>query len=251
MSIKGNIICIGGDGIYPEEKILLDIYILSQSKPNPKICLLPTASADNRDYISYFMENCKYNYKCQPSFLSLFSPHTADIGSFLMEQDIIYVGGGNTKTMLGIWKEWNLPTYLKSACENGTILAGSSAGAVCWFDQCITDSIPGPFRPMDCLGFIEGSFSPHYNSQVSRRPAFHKELSAGNIKSGYACDEAVGIHFRDGKLFKAISSSVDGGFAYKLNGKNDEAEETIIEPEDISNPVNVEKYLVFGSENKD
>lgn len=243
MSIRGDIICIGGDGIYQEEKVLLDLYLLSQSKPNPKICLLPTASADNRDYINFFMRHCNDNYICNPSFLSLFSPHTSDIESFLMEQDIIYVGGGNTKTMLGIWKEWELPKILKTACENGTILSGSSAGAVCWFDQCITDSIPGSFRPMDCLGFIYGSFSPHYNSQQDRRPAFHKELYSGNIKNGYACDEAVGIHFKNGEIYKVISSSLTNGLAYKLELMNKNAIETSINPENIVNSNDIEKYL--------
>ncbi len=135
------IIALGGGGFSMEpENSLLDKYILQQSmKKNPKICFLATASGDSENYISRFYHFFE-KQDCQPSHLSLFNPSTRNIESFLLDKDIIYVGGGNTKNLLVLWKEWGLDTILKKAWEQGIILAGISAGSICWFEEGVTDS---------------------------------------------------------------------------------------------------------------
>ncbi len=109
---------------------LLDSYILNQSnKSKPKICFVPTASGDSDSYTSRFYQFFE-QMNCEPSHLSLFKPPTRDLAGFLLEKDIIYVGGGNTKNLLALWKEWGLDLVMKEAWEQGIILAGISAGSI-------------------------------------------------------------------------------------------------------------------------
>lgn len=128
------IIALGGGGFSMEpENPLLDLYVLKQSgKHNPKICFIPTASGDADNYIARFYEFFgKQN--CKPSHLSLFKPQTRDLESYLIEKDIIYVGGGNTRNLLALWREWGLDLIMMKAWEQGTVLAGISAGSICSF----------------------------------------------------------------------------------------------------------------------
>ncbi len=108
--------------------------------------------------------------------------------------------------MIALWREWGLNDFLRKAYENGTVLAGISAGANCWFEQCSTDSIPGKFSVLSCLGIIRGSFCPDYDGEVKRRQSLHKLLSENEIISGYAADDGVAAHFINGELVYAVSS---------------------------------------------
>jgi dipeptidase E len=207
METKQQVIAMGGGGFSMEpENLLLDRYIIQQArKPKPSVCFLPHATDDAIRYSFRFFKTFS-QLDVQPTHLSLFHPHTADIESFLMEQDIIYVGGGNTKSMMAIWREWKMDIFLRQAYENATILSGLSAGANCWFEQCSTDSIPGEFSVLSCLGIIPGSFCPHYDGEKDRRPSLHQLLSENKIKNGYAADDGAAAHFVNGQLVSAISS---------------------------------------------
>src|SRR5690606_14662605 len=119
----------------------------SAQKRNPTICFLPTASGDDVGIIHLFMHTFK-KYPCVPKYLNILSPNVKHMDDFLLSSDIIYVGGGNTKSMLALWKEWGIDKILKQAYESGIILSGVSAGFVCWFETCITDSIPRTLTPM-------------------------------------------------------------------------------------------------------
>jgi dipeptidase E len=110
-----------------------------------------------------------------PTELSLFKPPTADLRSFVFEQDVIYVGGGNTRNLLALWREWGLDAILREAWLSGIVMAGISAGSICWFQQGLSDSvIPGDLAPLECLGFLPGSNCPHYDGEPERRPAYHR-----------------------------------------------------------------------------
>ena len=141
------IVAIGGGGFSMEpENLGLDRYILSLVESlNPKACFLPIASADNQTYIDSFHE-CYRTLGCETSHLSLYWPHRLDFEDFMMEQDVIYVGGGNTRNLLVLWRDWGLDVAIRKAYENGTVLAGVSAGANCWFEEFSTDSM-GPLAP--------------------------------------------------------------------------------------------------------
>jgi dipeptidase E len=205
--IDRQVIAMGGGGFSMEpENPLLDRYVIEQArKTRPSVCFLPHATDDAVRYtFKFFKAFTQFDVK--PTHLSLFNPETADIESFLMEQDIIYVGGGNTKSMVALWREWNLDKFLRKAYEKGTVLAGISAGANCWFEQCSTDSIPGEFRMLPCLGIIQGSFCPHYDGEIDRRPSLHQLLGEDKIINGYAADDGAAAHFINGELAYAVSS---------------------------------------------
>jgi dipeptidase E len=198
------IICLG-DGGLNEKNPLLDLYIIAQSKkPIPNVMLLPTASGDNINLIKHFYQTFS-RYPCVPSYLSLFSPSTKDLEDYILSKDIVYVSGGQTKSMLALWREWGVDAILRKAHDQGVILAGGSAGSVCWFEQCITDSIPGELSVMNCLGLLEGSNCPHFTSD-ERREAYSKFLISKEIKPGYANDDCAALHFIDNKLFRSVSA---------------------------------------------
>jgi dipeptidase E len=210
------IIALGGGGFSMEpENLLLDRYILSQSnKTNPKICFIPTASGDSDNYISRYY-NFFEKHHCQPSHLSLFKPSTRDIESFLLEKDIIYVGGGNTKNLLALWKEWGIDMILKKAWEQGIIIAGISAGSICWFEEGVTDSYGDGLEPIKCLGFLKGSNCPHYDGETDRRPSYHSLIETNKIIPGIAADDGVAIHYIDQDIYKIVSSRPNSN-AYKV-----------------------------------
>ncbi|MEK5483093.1 Type 1 glutamine amidotransferase-like domain-containing protein [Viridibacillus sp. FSL R5-0888] len=201
------IIALGGGGFSMEpENPLLDSYILSQSKEdNPNICFIPTASGDADNYIARFYDFFK-TQNCKPTHLSLFNPPTRDLEDFILKQDIIYVGGGNTKNLLVLWREWGLDKILKKAWEKGIVLAGISAGAICWFEESITDSYGDGLEPIQCLGFLNGSHCPHYDGEKDRRPSYHHLIKSQLIKAGIAADDGVAIHYIDDEIAKIVSS---------------------------------------------
>jgi dipeptidase E len=219
MNMK-QIIAMGGGGFSMEpENPLLDTYILKQAgKVNPKICFIPTASGDAENYITRFYDFFK-KHECQPSHLSLFRPPTRDLESFILEKDIIYVGGGNTKNLMVLWKEWGLDTILKKAWEQGVLLAGISAGSICWFEEGVTDSYGDQLETLQCLGFLKGSNCPHYDGEKDRRPSYQAFVDSEKISPGLAADDGVAIHFIDQEIRNIVSSRPDAK-AYRVHYDN-------------------------------
>lgn len=206
-NMKKQIIAIGGGGFSVEpENPLLDVYILNQSsKIKPKICFIPTASGDSSNYISSFYDFFD-EQDCEPSHLSLSNPQTRDVESFILEKDIIYVGGGNTRDLLSLWEEWGLDHILKKAWNQGIILAGISAGSICWFEEGVTDSYGDKLEPIKCLGFLKGSNCPHYDEETNRRQSYHELLANSKIKGGIATDDGVALHYVEQEISNIISS---------------------------------------------
>tara|TARA_B100001996_G_C18496200_1_gene529630 strand:- start:110 stop:805 length:696 start_codon:yes stop_codon:yes gene_type:complete len=202
--MKKQIIAIGGGGFgrSPGEG-LIEKYILDQSEKNdPKICFIPTATGDNEAYkVNYYSTFSKLH--CSPSHLDLFK-RTPNLKDLILKQDIIFVGGGNTKSMLAVWKDWGLDLLLKEAYEKGVIMSGVSAGAICWFDQGVTDSWAEDLKIMDCLGFIEGACCPHYDEEPQRKPSLNKFITEKALKSCYAVDGGCALHIEDEEEFKSV-----------------------------------------------
>ena len=205
--MKRQIIAIGGGGFgrNPGEGII-ENYILNQSNAkNPNICFIPTATGDNEAYKNnYYATFTKLD--CNPIHLDFFK-RTPDLESLINEQDIIFVGGGNTKSMLAVWREWGLDSILKESYKNGVVMSGVSAGAICWFDQGITDSWSEDLKVMDCLGFMKGACCPHYDEEPQRRPSLKKFLSQNLLESCYAIDGGCALHIEDEKEYRSISFS--------------------------------------------
>ena len=210
------IIALGGHNLTTaEEDVTLSRYILGQvSADRPSICFLPQASGEDPLYVANFYRHF-LELNALPSDLSLFKPHTADLSAFLFAHDIIYVGGGNTKSMLTLWREWRLDRILRQAWEQGTLLSGVSAGAICWFEQGLTDSIPGRLTALDCLGFLSGSCSPHYDGESERRPSYHQLIADGQVTPGYGIDDYAALHFV-GADPPRVFASRPGATAYQV-----------------------------------
>lgn len=222
------IVAMGGGGFSMEpENSLLDRYVLGLARSvRPRVCFLQPG--DSPSYFERFYAAFS-RLPCEPAHLSLFSGAVADLRGFLLDQEIIYVGGGNTKSMLAVWREWGLPAILGEAWRSGVILAGLSAGAICWFSQGLTDSIPGSLTPLPCLGFLPGSACPHYDSEAGRRPTYRSLVASGALAPGYAADDGVGLHFVGERLHRVLSSRPNAR-AYRVERMGDQARETEIVP---------------------
>ncbi|MBI1331551.1 MAG: peptidase E [Armatimonadetes bacterium] len=220
-----HIVAMGGGGFSMEpDNLALDRYVLSLVEADkPKVCFIPTASADSEDYTRRFYEAFE-GLGCEASHLSLFWPHRLDFDDFMMAQDVIYVGGGNTRNLLLLWKDWGLDSAIRKAYENGTVLAGISAGANCWFEEFSTDSM-GPLAPWKGLGWLNGSFCPHYDGESDRRPSLKRMLDEGEMGPGFACDDGVAAHYIDENLYQFVSSR-PSAMAYRV----EVGEETPIQP---------------------
>jgi peptidase E len=216
------IIALGGGGFSSEpDNPLLDDYILAAAEsPQPRVCFLPTASGDADPYIVKFYNAFNGtsfpSRRAIPTHLSLFRRTVEDLRSFLLQQDVIYVGGGNTANMLAVWRTHNLDAILCEAWTRGIVLCGPSAGAVCWFESGVTDSFGLPLRAItNGLAFLPGSFCPHYNSEPTRRPVYQQLLTDGILPSGYAADDSVALRFTGTELTEIVTAHPDAR-AWKL-----------------------------------
>ncbi len=168
-------------------------------KSNPRMCLLPTAVADNPNTINAWYERCNdlnITSFVQRMFISSYE-QSESFEDVLLSMDAILVTGGNTLNMLAIWKAHGVDEILRKAWERGIILSGGSAGSLCWFEHGTTDSRPQKITSIDCLGFLKGSHCPHYDSETTRRPLYHSYIRSGILKAGYACDDRAAILFHD------------------------------------------------------
>jgi dipeptidase E len=214
MKEKGHIIAIGGGGFgrNPNHRKIEKYILKLTGKEKPNIVFIPTASAENQAYIIQFYK-CFTKMSCEPSHVTFFQ-RTPKLDSIINKADVIYVGGGNTKSMLAVWQEWKLDKLLLKAYNNGKILCGVSAGAICWFEQGITDSWASNINVMDCLGFLPEMACPHYQEEKDRRPDVHKMLKQGKCGPGWAIDGGAAVHFKNGKYYKSIQFYSDSYVHY-------------------------------------
>jgi dipeptidase E len=208
------VIAIGGGGFLMEPKNpLLDQYCLTcTGKTMPKVCFIPTASGDSEDFLDRFY-TAFARYSCEPSHLAFFRrPRSraiplTDIEQHLLNQDLIYVGGGNTRAMLAIWREWNVDKILRKAWQSGILLSGMSAGSICWFDYGGSDSnFVEKLSPLQGLGLVQGSCTPHYDGELNRRPDFHQLVKNGELPSGIGIDDGAAVLFEGQQVVEVVSS---------------------------------------------
>lgn len=230
--IKGQIVAMGGGGFSMEpDNPLLDDFILSLAPRTPaRVCFIPTASAESPQYLVKFYR--AFSGRAIATDLTIFDPsavprqpaNTSEIGSFIAEQDILYVGGGNTANLLAMWRVHGLDKVLYEAWCRGSILCGISAGMICWFQDGLTDSF-GELAPLgDGLGFLEGSACPHYDGEPERPAAFHQAIADGLLR-GYAADDGSALHFCGKELVEVVASR-KGASAYRVELINGQVEET-------------------------
>lgn len=211
-----HIVAMGGGGLSLEDPRLERYVIGLVDADRPKVCFVGTASGDEAAYELRFFR-VMTELGCEPTTLRLFNREVADLRSFVLSQDIVFVGGGNTANLLAVWRQHGLDEVLKEAWDAGVVLTGSSAGANCWFQGSTTDSfLLGNADALDDgLGLLEGSFCPHYDSETERRPRYRRLVAAGELPGGIACDDDVAAHFIGTDLHAAVSARREAA-AYRV-----------------------------------
>lgn len=217
-----HVVAMGGAGL---SEPLLRWYVRELSgKSRPRILYIPTAGGDAPEGIVTFYEAFSAD-GCRPSHVPLFARRHEDLRSVILEQDVIYVGGGNTANMLAIWRVHGVDALLREAWEAGTVLCGSSAGSICWFEAGITDSFGLQLAELrDGLRFLPGSNCPHYDSEERRRPVFTAAVAAG-FPAGLAAEDGVAFHFVDRELQETVSAR-ENGRAFRVEARDGRAVET-------------------------
>jgi dipeptidase E len=207
------ILALGGGGFTSGERSpALDLLALELSgKPVPRICFLPTASGDQREQLIRFQERFG-TWPCEPSILPLFrlADERIDPAAHLLSQDVIYAGGGSMRNMLAIWREHGVDRTMRAAWEAGTVLAGVSAGAMCWFEGGISCSGGKP-QPVRGLGLLGGSLSVHTDGQPERLPAYLGSVASGELPAGYAADDGSALVFAGRRLVACVASRPGAG----------------------------------------
>lgn len=229
-TLETQIVALGGGGFSMEpDNPALDHFVLSLARrENPSVCFLATAAGDAQPYIDSFYDAFR-TLPCRPTHVPLFA-RTPDLSTALLEQDVIYVGGGNTRSMLAVWREWEMPALLRRAWQGGTVLAGVSAGAICWFETGLTDSSGTGLYPLPGLGFLPGACCPHYDGEAERRPALHRLIEQGLMTAALALDDGAAAHFVNGQLANIVSSRPEAR-AYRVERVNDQVRETVLNPD--------------------
>jgi dipeptidase E len=202
-----HIVAMGGGGFSMENRPELDDFVLrlARRRGKPRICFIGTASGDSDTYIRRFYESFPPS-RAAATTLRLFERTVRDLRAFVLDQDVIYVGGGATANLLAVWRLHGVDRALREAWRRGVVMAGISAGAICWFEDGITDSFGMPFRALnDGLGFLRGGFCPHYDGE-SARQSILRRLVARGFPSTFAADDSAALHFVGMRLEQAVSS---------------------------------------------
>lgn len=223
------IVTFGGGGFSMEAgNPLLDDYVLSLTGADrPKVCFLATASGDADHYLVRFYRTFGAE-RCIPSHLSLFRRERGapvDLRAFLLDQDLIYVGGGSVVSMLAVWRAHGLDLILRECWEQGVILCGLSAGSLCWYAEGVT-AFHGEPRPYRGLGLLPWSNCVHYGDESGRREAYHAQLRRG-MCPGYAVADGAALHFVGARMVDAIASRPQAR-AWCVGDGGDEVVETVL-----------------------
>lgn len=216
---KPQLIVMGGLDSAEPRSLLLERYVLAASgAPRPVVTFLATGSGDSDANIARIYETFSM-LDCRPRHLSLFK-RTPDLEETLFSSDVIFVWGGNTRSMLGVWLAWGLPSLFEEAWQRGIVIAGVSAGMICWFEEGITDSSAGRLELLPCLGMIEGSACPHYDGDAERRPTYQRLVREGAAGPGIALDDGAAAHYIGRDLHQIVSSRPGAsGYRVALDGE--------------------------------
>jgi dipeptidase E len=211
--VTRRIVACGGRELF--HPTLID-YVLSFAKRRrPKVLLIPTASGDSEDYLLTFYQQLA-GRAVDLSHLALFTRTVDDLDRFIGDQDVVIVSGGNTANMLAIWRLHGVDRALRAAYDAGTVLTGWSAGCICWFEGGTTDSFTPELGALrDGLGFLEGSATPHYDSEERRPMVYAREIAAG-LAPGIALDDGVAASYVDERLVEVVSGR-EGGRAFMVD----------------------------------
>jgi dipeptidase E len=243
MGVRHRILALGGHDFNRRvgNDAICDLIVDLAERPRPRICLLPTASGDPQDQIARF-RRVFADRDCIPSVLSLFrlSERQVDIREELLAQDVIYAGGGSMLNLMAVWRAHGLDQILRECWEEGILIAGQSAGAMCWFEGGVTRSQGEP-AVAPGLGLLPGSACVHYRAEPARRRRFLRAIGSGELCSGFGLEDQTGALFDHGGLVETIAAR-DGAEVWQVSVRNGSGPtETALESrrlEDTRPPIN-------------
>jgi peptidase E len=210
------IVAMGGG---PDEASL--DYVFGLARGN-RVLYVPTASKEEPAWTVAWYERLRGRAEMTP--LHFFPWPPDGLRELALAQDVIFVTGGNTANALAIWRTHGFDEILREAWQAGVVLAGWSAGMICWFEHGVTDSFGPQLAAMECLGFLPGSACPHYDSEELRRPVYAKLLAEG-LPGGIAADDGVGLHYVGTELKEAVTSRA-GASAYRVDSDGEQRLDT-------------------------
>jgi dipeptidase E len=203
------IVAIGG---FTDPTPLLD-YVLGLAGGR-RVLYVPTAGMENTDFtVSWYGVLGERGASMSHLHFNPWPP--ADLRERVLGHDVVLVGGGNTANMLAVWRVHGFDEVLREAWASGVVLAGWSAGAICWFEAGVTDSFGPQLAGLDCLGFLPGSACPHYDGEERRRPRY-TELVRDGFPPGIGIDDDVAVRF-DGTETAEVVSARDGATAFRVD----------------------------------
>lgn len=196
----------------------------------PRLCHVGTAMGDQR-WFNAMVDDAGRAAGIDVVHLNLFTmPPVADVAGLVLDQDVVWVGGGSVANLLAVWGVHGVGPVMRQAWEAGVVLSGVSAGSLCWHVGGTTDSFGPELRPVtNALGFLPYSNGVHYDSEARRRPLFERLIAEGTLPDGYATDDGVGLVYRGTELVEAVTE-VAGKGAYAVRREGDRAVEERIEP---------------------
>ena len=203
-------------------------------KDRPRVCLVMTASGDDRGYLVRCYEALAAA-GCDVTHLELFDQPNADVEERIVGSDVVWVGGGSVANLLALWRLHSVDEAMRAAWERGTILAGFSAGSICWHVGGPTDSFGPVLEPVtNGLGILPYGNGVHYDSEEQRRPLVHQLVADGTLPLTWATDDRVGILYEGDQPVRVVTDvdvdPVTGPAAYRVELVNGEVEEIRFAP---------------------
>jgi peptidase E len=218
---QAHVLAIGGLGgslapPRPGVPPLITYALELSGRPEPRVCLLNTAMGDDPRTLTRVYSVLSAT-PARVTHLELFPmPNVPDPAELLLSQDVVFVGGGSVANMAAVWRVHELDRILRAAWRAGVVMAGVSAGAICWFEGGTTDSFGPSLRPFAAgLGFLAGSYCPHYSSEPARRPLFQSLVRDGALPAGLACDDGAAVHFAGTELAEVVADR-ENAFCYRV-----------------------------------
>jgi peptidase E len=207
------IVAMGGS---PDD-ILVD-YVLGMARGS-RVLYVPTAGKEDAGLTVWWYERLRG--RAQMRHLHFFPWPPESLREVALEHDVIFVTGGNTANAIAIWRTHGFDEILREAWEQGVLLAGWSAGMICWFEHGVTDSFGPDLAPLECLGFLPGSACPHYDGEERRRPVY-RGLVENGLPAGVAADDDVALHYLGNELREVVTTR-EGAGAYCVSADGEEA----------------------------
>lgn len=196
----------------------------------PRVCLVMTAAGDDASYLARSYAALA-SASCDVEHLALFPQPNAPVEEALGRADLVWVGGGSVANLLALWRLHGVDDAMRAAGERGAVLAGVSAGSICWHVGGPTDSFGPTLQPVtDGLGLLPYGNGVHYDSEEQRRPLLHALVRDGVLPTSFATDDGIGVLYEDGEPVAVLADrDVDAGTgpaAYRVELVGGEVVET-------------------------